>query len=175
MQIRPFFLTLLLGFMPAPALAGELYGPPETAPPEGLVPPAPTTTIRAIAVRGNQRIPDDRVLLSIALNPGDRATAKDLAATQAKVMAMGYFHACRVGFEPQGRLVIEVQENPVFGDVRLTGVTKLDPEQLQIMLGGIGALPEEAMRADGMFGPQIDVPEDADDQTRLLAFMGRRA
>ena len=72
----------------------------------------------------------------------------------------------------------------VIGDVfthtwdlaRATGQPdQLDPEQLQIMLGGIGALPEEAMRADGMFGPQIDVPEDADDQTRLLAFMGRRA
>jgi len=36
-------------------------------------------------------------------------------------------------------------------------------------------MPEEALRADGMFGPPVDVPDDADDQTRLLAFLGRRA
>src|SRR3954453_18787392 len=51
----------------------------------------------------------------------------------------------------------------------------LDPEQLQRMIAGMGAMPEEALRADGMFGPKIDVPDDADDQTRFLAFVGRRA
>jgi uncharacterized protein (TIGR03086 family) len=51
----------------------------------------------------------------------------------------------------------------------------LDPEQLRVMVGGIGAMPEEAMRADGMFGPPLEVPEGADDQTRFLAYVGRRA
>jgi uncharacterized protein (TIGR03086 family) len=59
---------------------------------------------------------------------------------------------------------------------RATGQSEtLDPEQLQRMIAGMGAIPEEAMRADGMFGPQIDVPDDADDQTRFLAYVGRRA
>lgn len=51
----------------------------------------------------------------------------------------------------------------------------LDGDQLQRMLASMGAMPEEVMRADGMFGAAIDVPEDADDQTRFLAFAGRRA
>src|SRR4051812_42840500 len=59
---------------------------------------------------------------------------------------------------------------------RATGQSEiLDPEQLQRMIAGMGAIPEEAMRADGMFGPKLDVPEDADDQTRFLAYVGRRA
>lgn len=59
---------------------------------------------------------------------------------------------------------------------RATGQSEaLDPEQLQVMLGGMGAIPEEAMRSEGMFGPQVEVADDADDQTRFLAYMGRRA
>jgi uncharacterized protein (TIGR03086 family) len=72
----------------------------------------------------------------------------------------------------------------VIGDVfthtwdlaRATGQSEtLDPEQLQVMLAGIGAIPEEAMRGDGMFGPALEVADDADDQTRFLAYVGRRA
>ena len=72
----------------------------------------------------------------------------------------------------------------VIGDVfthtwdlaRATGQDEtLDPEQLQRMIAGIGSMPEEALRADGMFGPPIEVSADADDQTRLLAYFGRRA
>ena len=59
---------------------------------------------------------------------------------------------------------------------RATGQSEqLDPEQLQLMLTGMGSIPEEALRGDGMFGPRIDVPDDVDDQTRFLAFVGRRA
>ena len=30
------------------------------------------------------------------------------------------------------------------------------------------------MRGSGQFGPRVEVPADADVQTRLLAFIGRR-
>lgn len=72
----------------------------------------------------------------------------------------------------------------VIGDVfthtwdlaRATGQDEsLDPDQLQRMVAAIGEMPEDVMRADGMFGPPIDVPADADDQTRYLAYVGRRA
>ena len=52
---------------------------------------------------------------------------------------------------------------------------RLDPDRLHRMIAAMGAMPEEALRADGMFGPPVEVPTDADDQTRLLAFLGRRA
>ena len=59
---------------------------------------------------------------------------------------------------------------------RATGQDEtLDPDQLQRMIAAMGAMPDEALRADGMFGPPIDVPADADDQTRFLAYVGRRA
>jgi uncharacterized protein (TIGR03086 family) len=59
---------------------------------------------------------------------------------------------------------------------RATGQSEtLDPDQLQRMIASLGAMPEEVLRADGMFGPRIDVPADADDQTRFLGYLGRRA
>jgi len=33
----------------------------------------------------------------------------------------------------------------------------------------------DALRSPGVFGPEVPVPEDADPQARLLAFLGRRA
>lgn len=51
----------------------------------------------------------------------------------------------------------------------------LDADQVQRMLASVGAMPEEALRSDGMFGARIDVGDDADDQTRLLGFLGRQA
>jgi uncharacterized protein (TIGR03086 family) len=59
---------------------------------------------------------------------------------------------------------------------RATGQDEtLDREQVQRMLASVGAIPEEALRADGMFGPRVAVPDDADDQTKLLGLLGRRA
>jgi uncharacterized protein (TIGR03086 family) len=59
---------------------------------------------------------------------------------------------------------------------RATGQDEsLDPAQLQLMIAAMGAMPEEALRADGMFGPPIVVSADADDQTKFLAYLGRRA
>ena len=59
---------------------------------------------------------------------------------------------------------------------RATGQDEsLDPDQLQRMVAAVGAMPEEALRADGMFGPPLEVPPGADDQTKYLAYLGRRA
>jgi hypothetical protein len=33
---------------------------------------------------------------------------------------------------------------------------------------------DEVLRASGHYGPRVDVPPDADEQTRLIAFTGRR-
>jgi uncharacterized protein (TIGR03086 family) len=50
----------------------------------------------------------------------------------------------------------------------------LDEETCARMLEGMAPM-DEAMRASGHFGPRVEVPNDADVQTRLLAFIGRRA
>lgn len=33
---------------------------------------------------------------------------------------------------------------------------------------------DEQLRSSGMFGPRVEVPDDADEQTKLIAFTGRR-
>ena len=62
---------------------------------------------------------------------------------------------------------------------RSTGLDeRLDPEEVRRQLARIGALPPEAdraMRSSGHYGPRVAVADDADEQVRLLAFMGRQA
>jgi uncharacterized protein (TIGR03086 family) len=50
---------------------------------------------------------------------------------------------------------------------------RLDPGKCAQLLEGM--LPmDSALRASGHYGPRVDVAEDADVQTRLIAFIGRR-
>lgn len=59
---------------------------------------------------------------------------------------------------------------------RATGQDEtLDGDQVRRQMAAMANMPEEAMRAGGMFGPRIDVPDDADEQTRFLAYAGRRS
>jgi uncharacterized protein (TIGR03086 family) len=57
---------------------------------------------------------------------------------------------------------------------RATGQDEhLDPDKCARLLEGM--LPmDEALRASGQYGPRVEVAEDADVQTRLMAFIGRR-
>jgi uncharacterized protein (TIGR03086 family) len=57
---------------------------------------------------------------------------------------------------------------------RATGQDEtLDPERCASMLEGMRPM-DEALRASGHYGPKAEVPESADVQTQLLAFIGRR-
>lgn len=57
---------------------------------------------------------------------------------------------------------------------RATGVDEtLDSGEVHRMLTGIEPY-DEMLRASGQYGPRVPVPDDADEQTRLLAFVGRR-
>jgi uncharacterized protein (TIGR03086 family) len=57
---------------------------------------------------------------------------------------------------------------------RATGQDEtLDPDRCAQMLEGM--LPmDEVLRQSGQYGPRVKVPDDADPQTRLLAFIGRQ-
>jgi uncharacterized protein (TIGR03086 family) len=50
---------------------------------------------------------------------------------------------------------------------------QLPAEAVSATYGGLQRFPEEMMRNSGMFGPAIDAPADADEQTKLLLFAGR--
>jgi uncharacterized protein (TIGR03086 family) len=56
---------------------------------------------------------------------------------------------------------------------RATGQDEtLDADKCADMLEGM--LPmDKALRQSGQYGPRVDVPDDADGQTKLLAFIGR--
>jgi uncharacterized protein (TIGR03086 family) len=56
---------------------------------------------------------------------------------------------------------------------RATGQDEtLDAEKCAVMLEGM--LPmDEVLRQSGQYGPRVEVPDDADVQTKLLAFIGR--
>jgi uncharacterized protein (TIGR03086 family) len=49
---------------------------------------------------------------------------------------------------------------------------RLDPETCADLLAGMQPI-EELLRTSGQYGPRVAVPEDADVQTRMLAFIGR--
>ncbi|GAB3841134.1 TIGR03086 family metal-binding protein [Dactylosporangium cerinum] len=49
---------------------------------------------------------------------------------------------------------------------------RLDPHRCAVMLAGM--LPmDEVLRSSGHYGPRVEVPDGADAQTQLLAFIGR--
>ena len=57
---------------------------------------------------------------------------------------------------------------------RATGLDEhLDPGEVHRLSQGMEPYGD-AMRQSGHYGPRVDVPDDADEQTRLLAFIGRR-
>lgn len=49
---------------------------------------------------------------------------------------------------------------------------RLDPHRCAQLLEGMLPL-DEVLRQSGQYGPRVEVPDDADVQTRLLAFIGR--
>lgn len=49
---------------------------------------------------------------------------------------------------------------------------RLDPELVHDLLDGMQT-HDEALRASGHYGAKVPVPDDADEQTRLVAFSGR--
>jgi uncharacterized protein (TIGR03086 family) len=50
---------------------------------------------------------------------------------------------------------------------------RLDPVRCAQLLEGMIPM-ETAIRTSGHYGPRVEVPDDADAQTRMLAFIGRR-
>jgi uncharacterized protein (TIGR03086 family) len=52
---------------------------------------------------------------------------------------------------------------------------RLDPDEVRGFSAGFESFPEEAIRQPEVFGPALDPPPGADEQTKLLAFVGRKA
>jgi uncharacterized protein (TIGR03086 family) len=57
---------------------------------------------------------------------------------------------------------------------RATGLDEsLDPDEVHRFVEGMEPY-DEIIRQSGQYGPRVEVPPDADEQTRLIAFVGRQ-
>ena len=83
-----------------------------------------------------------------------------------------------IGRMPLGQAVDMIYTADVFMHrwdlARATGQDEtLDADKCAVMFEGM--LPmDEMLRESGQYGPRVEVPDDADAQTKLLAFIGRR-
>jgi uncharacterized protein (TIGR03086 family) len=59
---------------------------------------------------------------------------------------------------------------------RATGLDETLPaDEVAATMEGLSGFDEKMMRQPGVFGPAVETPAGADEQTKLLAFLGRRA
>lgn len=96
----------------------------------------------------------------------------DDPATEEKVMSNRH-----IGDVPLDQAVDMFYTSDVFLHTwdlaRATGQDeRLDPGKCAQLLAGMLDM-DDALRASGHYGPRVDVAEDADVQTRLIAFIGR--
>jgi uncharacterized protein (TIGR03086 family) len=50
---------------------------------------------------------------------------------------------------------------------------RLDPDEVHALFVSMEPM-DEMLRESGQFGPRVDVPDDADEQSKLIAFTGRQ-
>lgn len=104
-------------------------------------------------------------------------TAAVQALLDDPTTAEGIHELPHIGTMSLGRAIDMVYTGDVFLHrwdlARATGQDeRLDPAKCAEMLDGM--LPMDAvLRQSGQYGPRVAVPDDADVQTRLLAFIGR--
>jgi uncharacterized protein (TIGR03086 family) len=123
----------------------------------------------------------------IRLDPGptvddDPVGAWDDFAAQVQALlddpaSAGITYRGRAGEHPLPQAVEQFFTSDVFLHTwdlaRATGQDeRLDPVRCATMLAGIEPW-DEALRASGHYGPRVPVADDADAQTKLLAFIGR--
>lgn len=125
---------------PATKPGPELYGPPESPGAVPLAPSAPAapaeakSLVRDIQVRGNRRVSDDRIMLSVPITVGDRVGRSDVLDAIQRIYGMGYFQDVKADAEPMPggeRLIFNVVENPLVTDVAFDGVTKVELAKLR--------------------------------------------
>jgi uncharacterized protein (TIGR03086 family) len=117
-------------------------------------------------------VDDDPVAAWSAQHDAVQAVLDD-PATAGKVLSNRH-----IGDVPLDQAIDNFYTSDVFMHswdlARATGQDEtLDPDKCAELLAGMEPY-EEAMRSSGQYGPRVEVPEDADVQTRMLAFIGRK-
>ena len=117
-------------------------------------------------------VDDDPVAAWVTQHEAVQAVLDD-PATAGKVLSNRH-----IGDVPLDEAINNFYTSDVFMHswdlARATGQDEtLDPDKCAELLAGMEPY-EEAMRSSGQYGPRVEVPDDADVQTRMLAFIGRR-
>ena len=133
---------------PADPLAAQPATPPPAAPetppatpapatttapaPPATVAPAPqaTGTIRAIAVRGNQRLEPDTIRAYANLAPGQSYSAETLDTALKELYATELFSDVVITGAETGNIVITVTENPVINRIILEGNKRIKDDKI---------------------------------------------
>ena len=106
----------------------------QTAAAQAAAQPAPSPgdapVIRAIAVRGNQRIESQTIGSYLVFQEGDRADPKLLDVGLKTLFNTGLFSDVKLEMAPDGTLVIDVAENPIVNRVILEGNKRVKDDKI---------------------------------------------
>ena len=83
--------------------------------------PAISDIIRKIEVTGNQRIPDQTILMFSEISPGDDISNNDLNLIINNLYKTNYFKNISISIN-DNILLINVEENPIIGQIEIKGV-----------------------------------------------------
>ena len=159
------------GSVGQPGAARGLGRPRRRAPPRRVVPRVPRRGRPASRCPPGPSVDDDPGGAWRTQTDAVQALLDD-PATAERVHDLPH-----IGTMPLGQAIDMIYTSDVFMHrwdlARATGQDEtLDPDKCAEMLAGM--LPmDEVLRQSGQYGPRVDVPDDADVQTKLLAFIGR--
>jgi len=124
-----------------------------------------------ITLPGGPSVDDDPVAAWRTMSDGVQALLDD-PASAGTVLRNQY-----IGEVPLPQAVSRFFTADVFMHTwdlaRATGQDEtLDPQRCAELLEGMQPI-DELLRSSGQYGPKVEVPDDADVQTRMLAFIGR--
>ena len=133
------------------APSARLAAQPRPAGQAPVARPAPgdPNIIRAVEVRGNQRIEADTVRSYMLLQPGDRFDADRLDRSLKSLFATGLFSDVKVGRDGN-RVIVEVVENPIVNRIAFEGNRKVSDDNLrkETQLQPRAVYTPEAVQAD---------------------------
>jgi uncharacterized protein (TIGR03086 family) len=116
-------------------------------------------------------VDDDPVAAWAALDAGLRSTFADRAVATRSFEMHGQTYSVEAAIDTFCTNDVLIH---TWDLARATGLDEtLDPDEVSALLVDMEPA-DEMLRASGQYGPRVIVPDDADDQTKLIAFVGRR-
>jgi outer membrane protein insertion porin family len=119
---------------PAPAATDA---PAAASPPAAAAAPATTAAtaqsgvVRRIEVRGNERIENATVISYLPIQPGETVDSARIDLALKTLFRTDLFSDVKIDFQPDGTLVVSVDENPIINRVLFEGNKGLKEDKLR--------------------------------------------